>query len=294
MKVGIIGLGSIAQKHIAAVSYLYPNALFYALRHSDSSISKENVVDLFSYEELLDKNLDFIIISNPTVYHYCTLEKLASFSIPLFIEKPLFDKSIHPPLVKSYTYVACNLRFLDCLCFIKNNIALDRINEVNVYCGSFLPEWRLNVDWRKTYSANKELGGGVHIDLIHEIDYLYWILGTPLKVLKIFRNVSSLNISAYDYANYIMEYDRFSASVILNYYRRDYKRTFEIVCDNGTWNVDLLKNSVIYNGVEVFNSKQTILDTYVSQMKYFLNNMNSNNTFNDVNEAFNVLKICLD
>src|SRR5690606_14944767 len=128
----------------------------------------------------------YIIISNPTFKHKETIVNLLPLGLPLFIEKPLFDKLdgeflLHAIKEKNLiTYVACNLRFLDCLKFIKDFILGKRINEVNIYCGSYLPDWRQGVNFREIYSANKDMGGGVHIDLIHEIDYANWIFGNPI------------------------------------------------------------------------------------------------------------------
>ena len=296
MKVGIIGLGSIAQKHIAALRQICPNVILFALRHNKNTASSEvGVKNVYSYEQLLNLQPHFIIIANPTSLHRATINQLSNYNIPLFIEKPLFDDLTESfPIIKSRTYVACNLRFLDCIKYVKNHLLTERINEVNSYCGSHLPDWRPNINWRTCYSANSEMGGGVHIDLIHEIDYIYWLFGQPNKIKKTFRNVSSLEISSYDYANYVLEYDKFTTSIILNYYRRDYKRTLEIITNKNTWNINLANNEIRKDEKIIFSSSQTFLDTYTTQMKYFISSLYvRDNKFNDINEAYQILKICL-
>lgn len=296
MKVGIVGLGSIAKKHIIALKQICPDVILFALRHNENTASTEvGIKNVYSYEQLLCLELDFIIIANPTSLHRETINQLSNCNIPLFIEKPLFDNLTEVfPTTKSSTYVACNLRFLDCIKYVKSHLLTERINEVNSYCGSYLPDWRPGIDWRTCYSANKKMGGGVHIDLIHEIDYIYWLFGQPNGVQKVLRNVSSLEISSYDYANYVLEYDKFAASVVLNYYRRDYKRTLEIITDESTWNVNLANNEIRNNEKVVFSSSQTFLDTYVAQMKYFISSLyTDDNKFNEISEAYQILKICL-
>jgi predicted dehydrogenase len=303
MKVLIIGLGSIAKKHIDAIRKLDELAQIFALRSSLNSKSDVvGVTDIYSLNDLKIADLDFIIISNPTSEHFSTIKQLSQFNIPLFIEKPLFSEitedtqylvdQIESKNIK--TYVACNLRFLECLQHLKEIIKVKVVNEVNVYCGSYLPNWRPGVDFKTIYSANKEMGGGVHIDLIHELDYVYWLFGSPLKTQTFFSNNSSLNITAFDYANYLWVYNEFSASIILNYYRKDSKRTIEIVTEEGTYHVDLLKNSIELNGDVIFISDNKIIDTYTKQIVFFVENVvKKGEKFNTIAEANTILKLCM-
>ena len=303
MKVLIIGLGSIALKHIKALQELYPSVVIYALRRKgEPSKGIKGVIEIFDMDEIAVDTLSFILISNPTSVHYDTIQKVIRYKKPLFIEKPLFgalSKEANDLVMEVGrqgipTYVACNLRFLESIVKIKELLVGRRVNEVNVYCGSYLPDWRPNVDFRKVYSANKEMGGGVHIDLIHELDYVYWLFGAPTRTQSFFNNKSSLNITAYDYANYLWEYDDFSVSVVLNYYRRDSKRTLEVLTEEGTFLVDLLKNIISYNDKLVFQSSQLSLQTYTAQMQFFVEEiLNKQTKFNTIVEGYKVLELCL-
>jgi len=303
MKVLIIGLGSIALKHIKALQELYPSVVIYALRRKgEPSKGIMGVVEIFDIDEIAMETLSFILISNPTSVHYDTIQKVIRYKKPLFIEKPIFgtlskeanDLVMEVERQGISTYVACNLRFLESIAKTKELLVGKRVNEVNVYCGSYLPDWRPNVDFRKVYSANKEMGGGVHIDLIHELDYVYWLFGAPTRTQSFFSNKSSLNITAYDYANYLWEYDDFSVSVVLNYYRRDSKRTLEILTDEGTYLVDLLRNNISYNDEIVFQSSQLSLETYTAQMQFFVEEiLNKQTKFNTIVEGYKVLELCL-
>ena len=304
MKILIIGLGSIGKKHVKALKSLIPHAEIFALRSKENPEKYLDVINIFKLDEIESIAVDFAIIATPTSEHKRNIAQLIKFGIPLFIEKPVYLSLDIEDEVNSVinngtmTYVACNLRFLDCIKFIKDKLPQmqnKRLNEVNVYCGSYLPDWRPNNDFRKTYSAITELGGGVHIDLIHELDYLYWLFGTPKEVKRNFKSQSSLSISSYDYANYLLEYDNFCASLVLNYYRRDPKRSLELVFDNETWYIDLLKNQITCNGQIIFSSEQRIADTYQIQMEYFINCLRKKtNTFNTISDAYSVLKICLN
>ena len=304
MRVLIVGLGSIARKHICAIRNIKPDTQILALRSGKTISNMDGVVNIYDLHDI-DGEIDFALISNPTSCHADTIMRLKDLNIPLFIEKPIFESLGYDELVKEIsrkgilTYVACNLRFLDSLRFLKDYISKHprkRINEVNVYCGSYLPEWRPGTDYRKCYSAIPELGGGVHIDLIHEIDYIYWLFGKPLETRAICRSVSSLAIRAIDYANYSLIYRDFVVSIVLNYYRRDYKRTLEIVFEDGTWTLNLKANSIKdQNGVVIFKGEGDFIATYELQMRYFIKLLeNKEKSENDIETAYNVLNICLN
>lgn len=304
MVVLIIGLGSISKKHISALNSLCKRPIYIALRSGFSKVETDNIINIYKLKELKNKP-DFVIISNPTIFHFETIEMLLEYKIPLFIEKPASHKIIGTEhLIQKLTkyqtinYVACNLRFHPCIIFLKKYLSSNfhRINEVNIYSGSFLPSWRPELDFRKNYSANKNLGGGVHLDLFHEIDYTCWLFGQPLDTKCIFSSKSTLQVDVIDYANYILDYKNFNVSIILNYYRKDPKRSIEIVFDDATWFVNLLSSTIKdANGNIVFNVKNySIIDTYTEQMKYFLDHLhNGQQTMNTLDESINILKIAI-
>lgn len=303
MNILIVGLGSIAKKHIAAIYEIGVEHTLYAWRSSPTAAPFLNVKNIFNFQDIKIIAWDFAIIANPTSKHKETIEQLLELNCPLFIEKPIYHTLDIESLISKVqnrgilTYVACNLRFLDCLRFVKNRIEQEnpRINEINVYCGSYIPEWRPGTDYQKCYSTNQSMGGGVHLDLIHELDYVFWLWGSPLKTTSTLKSNSSLNINAYDYANYLLDYDEFCANVVLNYYRRDIKRTLEIVFEENTWEINLLKNQITCNNQMIFSSEQLIVDTYQTQMEYFLTCLSKKtNSFNAITDAYSVLKICLE
>lgn len=303
MKVLVFGLGSIARKHIAALRKIDPEVEIAALRSSRKSVPEDGVSDLYTLDEARAFTPDFAIISTPTAIHSETIRSAMRLGVPLFIEKPLVhsleDTSIATEIKAAGTlhYIACNLRFLECLEFVKKAVETRGvgINEVNSYCGSWLPDWRPGTDFRKTYSALPEMGGGVHIDLIHEIDYICWIFGQPARTTATLRNNSSLGIEAIDYANYCLVYPGFCASVILNYFRRDYKRTLEIVWEDETWLVDLPHNRITSGSRVIFESSQTIPDTYECQLRYFISliKRGSTHSLNEVSDAVITLRAAL-
>jgi predicted dehydrogenase len=305
MNILIIGLGSIARKHITALRTINNDFKIYALRSNITNNDEAGIENIFNLNDI-NVVFDFAIISNPTNLHFEYIQKLSKKGINLFIEKPAIHsldnydeliKLIHQEKIK--TYVACNLRFHPCITYLRNKINKEtlKINEVNVYCGSYLPDWRPGKDFRSTYSSNASMGGGVHLDLIHELDYTTWLFGLPNESKSFLKSVSSLNIDSVDYANYVLGYDNFTVNIILNYYRRKPKREIEIVLEKETLTVDLI-NNCIKNDYDDFlfqDNTFNVKETYINQLKYFINCLKNNETpMNSLPESIEILKICLN
>lgn len=302
MKVLIIGLGSIAHKHINALLSIYPDSEILALRSGKTPNNHENVKNLYTISDVPD-DIDFVIISNPTSGHYDAVKEVISLKKPLFIEKPSFlnieQSSEISKLVEQHglrTYTAFNFRFHPAIIWLKNHISRFRVLEVQAYCGSYLPDWRPNKDYRKVYSSINELGGGVNLDLIHELDYILWLFGEPKKSSVFTNKVSDLEISSNDVAHYYLQYPNMIASIILNYFRREAKRKIEIVTDTVTLTIDLLASEVMDSeGKVLFKDNASILETYTSQMRYFINQIKTDKPFmNDVFESSITLNYALN
>lgn len=301
MKILIIGLGSIGKRHVKVLRSIYEDVTFFAFRRHSSASNYEGVTNIFDLSEV-DDTIDFVIIANPTSEHFDTLRKVIHFNKPIFIEKPLshsLDQSLE--LLNEIkkrnliTYVGCNLRFHPAIQFLKEHLTDKRILETTLYCGSFLPDWRADTDYRETYSAQKKLGGGVHLDLIHEIDYCVYLLGFPQNTHRYCATKSSLEIDSCDIAHYTLEYEHYSTFITMNYYRTDPKRTLEIVFEDDTWNVDLIQNKITNSKNEiVFQTPFERLQTSLDQMKYFISCIQSNSsTMNDFEMGLKTLEICI-
>jgi predicted dehydrogenase len=228
---------------------------------------------------------------------------LASLEKPLLIEKPVLSALDDIEALKTVikeskimTYIGCNLRFHPVIERLKQEMDQRRPVEMNVYCGSYLPDWRPQQDYRKVYSAKSSLGGGVHLDLIHEIDYTTYLLGQPKAFTSYSSRKSSLEIDSKDIAHYILEYDQTSVFITLNYYRREAKRQIECVWEDEVWIADLIKGEILNGqGDIIFTKPFDVLETYYAQLNYFLGCIQEERKpMNDFSEAIEVLKIGLN
>lgn len=255
-KVCFIGLGSIAVRHIRNLKDIYEESISIDVLRSGNG--KELTDDLqnmiqkvyFDYSSL-PMDYDVIFITNPTKLHYETLLKVQRHAKHFFVEKPVFEtgkEDITSLQLKKdgVYYVACPLRYTNVIQYLKENIDFSKVYSIRCISSSYLPEWRPGTDYRKTYSAKKELGGGVSIDLIHEWDYICYLIGQPLKVLSLIGKKSNLEIDSNDLAVYIAEYPDKFVELHLDYLGRKSIRKIELFTEEDSIEADLIEQKIIF------------------------------------------------
>lgn len=302
MKVLIVGLGSIAQKHVYVLREIVPKVEIFALRSSKQARQLPGITNLYEWEELKKHYFHFVLIASPSSLHLEHIGKLTTLGRPIMVEKPMLVDKGQISAFESMgkldipIYVACNFRFHPAIVFLKEYLKkeVSKVNEVNVYCGSYLPKWRPDVDYRTVYSSKAEMGGGVNIDLIHEPDYIIYLFGMPASSKINNRKVSNLEISSYDSSNILFQYKDFQAQVVLNYFRKDSKRTLEIVRERDTIFVDFIQSKVYdtSNDILLFEEQNpSIYTSYKEQLLYFLDCLDKGiEPMNSPSEALEILK----
>ncbi len=259
MKIAFWGLGSIAKQHIVNLCEVLKdrgvNFQIDVIRHSYKPIAdagiRQLVANVYTEQQVGDKVYDIIFITNPTALHYKTIQKCVHFAEHLFIEKPIFERcglNLGALAFKksSVYYVACPLRYTAVLQYVNQHIDLSRVYSARAISSSYLPEWRHGVDYRATYSAQKNLGGGVAVDLIHEWDYLISLFGFPEKVLYAGGRYSSLEIDSDDLASYIGIYRDKLVEVHLDYFGRKTIRELMLFTEDDTIVADIANSSICY------------------------------------------------
>ena len=192
----VIGFGSIGKRHVEIMNAMDEIA-HLAVLSSQSDLPYDT---LSSLKDIPRLNPDYVVIASPTNMHKHQLkfieENLQGKKI--LVEKPLFDSMDEFVVHNNKVVVGYNLRFHPLLNKIKDLCNDRRLWTLHVICGSYLPEWRPNRDYRKASSARKDSGGGVLLDLSHELDYVQWLTG-PLDVdHAVSKKVSNLEIDSDD------------------------------------------------------------------------------------------------
>ncbi len=299
MKVCFIGAGSIGCRHIKNLKTICPNVSITLFRNTNRELDESilNIVSKIIYDfDLLDEWYDAVFVTNPTHLHYEIIDKFNDKTDYFFIEKPVFDKMDVDvdALIKDNKlyYVACPLRYTKILNRAKEILKDEKVCSARAISSSYLPEWRLGVDYRKTYSAHREQGGGVRIDLIHEWDYLSSLFGIPDDVSCISGKFSSLEIDSEDLAIYIARYKDMTVELHLDYLGRYTQRYLEIFTNSVVYRFDIANSCIYKNGecVEKFTEQPN--DKYIKEIEFFLDLMTGkeSNT-NDIRYALNVMNI---
>ena len=223
-----MGFGSIGHRHVKNL-LKYPDVEVIICTNKksiDTEIEKSCKI-VKSLESGIKETPDIAFITNVTSEHVSTAIKLAEHGINLFIEKPLSHSIDHidelSEIIKKKkikVMIGSNFRFHECLKKIKELLdenVIDEIISARVECGSYLPDWHPDEDYRSGYAAQKELGGGVVLTCIHEIDYLHWFLGQVDEVVSFSGKYSDLELNVDDLSTSTMFLNIGSNSCILLY-----------------------------------------------------------------------------
>ncbi|MCU1358526.1 MAG: hypothetical protein JWM89_3944 [Acidimicrobiales bacterium] len=193
---------------------------------------------------------DGAVVASPTSHHREQAELLLASVPKLLVEKPLALDAASAAALMADTdrvAVAYNLRFHEPVRRVVDLIASGVVGDVSqrrLWFGQWLPDWRPTVDYRTTYSARSELGGGVLLDVIHELDLLRWLAGDPpaadLRVLgATVSRRGPLEVDVEDTVHALVE-DAAGAlsTVTLDYLARRYRRGIEVTGAEATVRLD--------------------------------------------------------
>lgn len=192
-----MGYGSIGKRHFEVLSKL-------SQIKSIDILTKQNIENQKCYKELEHianiNEYDYFVIASETNKHFEQLnflEKNLKNKL-IFCEKPLFESKKELIVKNNKVYVGYVLRFHPMLQKLKDFLKNENIISVNAKCGQYLPSWRPNTNYKNSYSAKRKEGGGVLLDLSHEIDYVQWLCGKIQTLNSLQVKVSDLEIDSDD------------------------------------------------------------------------------------------------
>ena len=305
MKVLFVGLGSIGKRHlddlIDILSERGEEFIADRVSHSDTPLPDKLAAVIrntyHSFSEVTDR-YDCTFICNPTSLHGEAIKALIGCSDNMYIEKPMFE-SLDPeyeaiPWGNGIYHVACPLRFHPVIRRMYDLSKENRIVSFRALCSSYLPGWRPGSDYKQSYSARKDLGGGVRLDLIHEIDYIHWMFGSPDEALCRYGTYGGLGIETEDTADYILKWQGMTGTVHLDYLGDPTRRSLEFITDKGELIFgDIVAGTVMYSDtIEILKPTEDIRRT---EMRYFVRLLaGEESPMNDQHDGWDSLKISLE
>jgi predicted dehydrogenase len=309
----IMGCGSIGERHVMNLKFILPEAsldVFDPQKERLMTVSKKYSVKPVHHDKVDSTIYDCVFICTPPVSHIEIAKRALNSGSNVFIEKPL-SYSLDgieelQNLVKSkqlLAFVAYNFRFNKCINMIKQmikDLKFGRILHTFAYFGQYLPDWRPSQDYKESYTAKKSLGGGIIYDGSHELNYFLWLFGNPVYVQSQFTFTDILSADTEAIADILLKFDKNILGYIhLDFVRREYKRTVEILCENG-----LIQWSMSDATIRIFNAtskswnsirlKESINDMYIEEIRHVIGciRSKSNSEIIDLEDGILSLRLC--
>jgi predicted dehydrogenase/RimJ/RimL family protein N-acetyltransferase len=238
MRLAVLGQGSIGRRHAANALALGHQANVYdpspTVRPPAGVERRQSVAECLA-------GVDAAIVASPSSEHAAHTRAALEQGVALLVEKPLALDCVSAAeldwLARERGVLlsaAMNLREHPGVLALRSLLAEGAVGtalHARAWCGSWLPAWHPHEDYRERYSARRELGGGVLLDVaVHELDYLLWLLGPARAVSALTRHTSQLQIDVEDVAAIALELESGAiAEVSVDYLDRRYARGCRIV-----------------------------------------------------------------
>lgn len=265
MRVLIAGLGAIGQRHARNLRALRPDVELHAfrqrgLRHvvtaalqRDDARDAESDLGITSHADLdaaLATRPDAVFICTPSALHLDVALRAAAAGCHLFIEKPV-SHAIDGlgrlrALVSEHHLVAAvgsQWRFHPGVLRLREMLAagvLGAMRKAEIRYAEYLPDWHPYEDYRTSYAARAELGGGVVLTQIHDYDFAWWLFGPVQNVYATGGHESTLEIDVEDTVRAQLDTARGTVIVTQSLAERPAHRSITVHGAAATATLDLL------------------------------------------------------
>jgi predicted dehydrogenase len=268
MKILLAGLGSVGQRHarnlrttlgdgVELLAYRVrglPHVITPDLRlEPGADVESCYGVRVFTdLDSALAEKPDAVFVTNPNGLHMPVALAAARAGCHLFIEKPLshtlegVDELAE--LIERQRLVCLvgyQLRFHPGLRAMQSCLSARAIGNVvasRLEFGEYLPGWHPYEDYRQMPSMRPELGGGLILAQIHDLDYAFALFGLPRSVFARGGHFSNLEVPVEDTVSVVMDCDlngrRIAVQLHQDCLQRPATRTCEVIGDAGTMMLD--------------------------------------------------------
>jgi predicted dehydrogenase len=288
----ICGLGSIGRRHLRHFRAL-GCAPLWAYRTGRATLPDDGQpapdAVFRDLADALAQQPDVVVVANPTALHLETALAAVRAGCHVLIEKPLAHRldgweelAAEAARRERVVRVAQNLRFHPQLQRLREIIStgepLGRPLLARAHIGGYLPDWHPWEDYRVSYAARRELGGGAALTNIHELDYLLWLLGPARRFSGLELPLHPLGTDVDEAAAFVLEHVGGALSVAtLSLAHKPQARTLEVSFTSGNASLDLLTGQLRLAPAHGPAREEpppagfTVDDTYRAQAADFLN-----------------------
>ena len=295
MKILLCGLGSIGKRHARLMQECFPYHRLVALRTFRGQEANDlGIPELRSWDEVDGQSFDVAFITNPTCLHLQYALECAKRRMHLFIEKPidcalsgLEDLLGLVQQARLTAYVAYPVRFHPVVRALKPLVQAPILHSRS-HCASYLPAWRPGHDHRASYSAHRDQGGGVLLDLSHDIDLIQCLFGDVERITGDLGRRSDVTVDAEDYADLILTHPAGRSTLHLNYFSRTTERWIAIDTPESHIHADLVQSRIHYTSAAETWTREFPFergDMYRDQLRYFFANLSNPRLENNVADA---------
>jgi len=307
----IAGAGSIGRKHLANLHGMNIGDLAVCdpdKERAYAGAGQELPVFTDFHGALEQFQPSAVFVCSPPIFHVEQTLAAIHSGADVFMEKPVSNSmdKVHDLIAAAeacgrVVQVGYNLRFDPGVRRLKDIVERETIGRVlwaRAEVGHYLPNWRPWQDYRLSYTGRKELGGGVILDLSHEMDYLTWILGDPIQILCMSAHTGTLAVDVEDSASILLRFRSGAhADLHMDCLQRSRTRICKLVGEKGTaqWDAVTSELRVWVDGKEhVASCASDPNDSYVAEVRHFLECVERRSTpLVDLKHAIRVLELCL-
>ena len=283
----VAGFGSIGRRHYRNLRSLGIDdvrLLRSGRRPTPGFETPTGVTAYSSLADALDDKPSVVVVANPTSLHVEVAAKATSAGALVVLEKPVgSDLASALRLLRAIDRTGGVISMAYCFRYhplyvamrdVINSGILGRVFHVDAWQANYLPDWHPWEDYRESYAARSDLGGGVVRTLDHELDMLNWLFGKPSAVVASVGSMSGIGVPVDDTADMIFRYEqKMQARVHVSFGRRDYSRGMVVVGEAATARLDWSAGYVqVIRGSEQLledrhNAMASLDEMYLDMMK---------------------------
>jgi predicted dehydrogenase len=247
VKVAVVGTGSAGRRHLETLAGLGVTDLLAVNAHRPGPpvvVSGHEVTTVHALDDALDAAPDAVVVATPTSLHAEATERSVRAGIPVLCEKPLASDGDEAARVTELAEaegvlvaVCCQFRFHEQLVELRRQLhagALGDVVDVVATQGEHLADYHPEEDYRTSYAARAELGGGVLRTQVHLLDLVHWLVGPFRRASAVGGRRTDLQVDVEDSVSFLLEADSgIAVRGHVDYFRRPRRFTVDITGTRG-------------------------------------------------------------